>query len=294
MNKWRAFGATKTEGVAKSPIFEPDNTCDVSKRVYFISDLHLGSATFEHPLEVERRVVRFLRSIKDDCSALYLMGDVLDYWFEYRYVVPRGFTRFLGTLAELSDAGVEIHWFTGNHDIWIFDYLPSEVGATIHRTGEEAVICGRRFYLAHGDGLGDDSRAYRAMARFFRNRACQRMFSWIHPDLATAFARRWSRHSRLSGDEFPDFLGEDREHLVKFAKGYLASRPDVDYFVFGHRHIMLDLMLSARSRIVILGDWIRHYSYAVLGDDGELQLCQFEHDETPGGDDCRAGVSIAF
>ncbi len=263
------------------------------KHIYFLSDMHLGSRTFEHPLDVERRVVRFLDSIKDDCAELYLVGDVIDYWFEYKYVVPRGFTRFLGKLGEFHDAGIPVHWWTGNHDIWIFDYIPQETGAVIHRTGEEVTIRGKRLYIAHGDGLGSDSRALKFMGRFFRNRFCQRLYAMIHPRWTTAFAYRWSAHSRLTGGDFPDFQGEDREPLVKFAKAYLHEHPDLDYFLFGHRHIMLDLMLSRHTRMLILGDWIQHFSYAVMDDAGEIVLEQFEQEE-PSETEVRTGVSVAF
>lgn len=263
----------------------------MGKSIYFISDLHLGAGTFDNPLDYERRVVRFLDSIKDDCEQLYLLGDIIDYWFEYKYVVPRGFTRFLGKLGEMSDAGIKIHWFTGNHDIWIFDYIPQETGAEIHYGPYSTVLQGKNFYMAHGDGIGEDTRSYKLMAGFFRNKVCQKMYRWIHPDLATAFAHNWSKHSRLSGSKFPDYLGEDKEFLVKFAKQYIKENPDTDYLLFGHRHIMLDLMLSRRSRMMILGDWITHFSYAVLKD-GQMSLDQFEYVEEE--TEVRNGVSISF
>lgn len=263
-------------------------------KIYFISDCHLGATSLQDPLEVERRVVRFLESIEDQCEELYLLGDIIDYWFEYNYVVPRGFTRFLGQLARMSDRGVKIHWFTGNHDIWIFDYLPREIGCTLHRHPEVVELRGQRFYLAHGDGIGEDSAAYKFMTGFFHNRICQRLFSWVHPDITTGFAYWWSRKSRLTGNDFPEFLGEQKEHLVIFAKQYLAAHPDdaPDYFLFGHRHIMLDLMLTRQTRMMILGDWIQHYSYAVLDDEGQLSLEQFELPEYEVEE--RVGVSIAF
>lgn len=263
------------------------------KHLYFLSDMHLGSRTFEHPLDVERRVVRFLDSIKDDCAELFLVGDVIDYWFEYKYVVPRGFTRFLGKLGEFHDAGIPVHWWTGNHDIWIFDYIPQETGAVIHRTGEELSLRGKRLYIAHGDGLGCDSAALKFMGRFFRNRTCQRLYAMIHPRWTTAFAYRWSAHSRLTGGDFPEFQGEAKEPLVTFAKAYLKEHKDIDYFIFGHRHIMLDLMLSRQTRMLILGDWIQHFSYAVMDEAGEIELCQFEPDDPAEGEG-RNGVSIAF
>lgn len=263
------------------------------KHLYFLSDMHLGSRTFEHPLDVERRVVRFLDSIKDDCAELFLVGDVIDYWFEYKYVVPRGFTRFLGKLGEFHDAGIPVHWWTGNHDIWIFDYIPQETGAVIHRTGEELSLRGKRLYIAHGDGLGCDSAALKFMGRFFRNRTCQRLYAMIHPRWTTAFAYRWSAHSRLTGGDFPEFQGEAKEPLVTFAKAYLKEHKDIDYFIFGHRHIMLDLMLSRQTRMLILGDWIQHFSYAVMDEAGEIELRQFEP-EDPAEGEGRNGVSIAF
>ncbi len=267
--------------------------------IYFISDLHLGADTFQQPLDYERRVVRFLDHIKADCKALYLVGDVIDYWFEYRYVVPRGFTRFLGKLAEFTDAGIEVHWFTGNHDIWIFDYIENETGAHVHHQGGTFQLQGQSCYIAHGDGLGHDSTAFKLMNGFFHSRLCQRLFSWIHPDLATAFAHRWSAHSRRVGGNFPDYLGEDKEHIVVWTKKYIqqlvgAGQPVPQYFIFGHRHIMLDLMLSRQSRLVILGDWIQHFSYGILTADGQFSLEQFEVNDDDYEEEHREGVSIAF
>ena len=260
--------------------------------IYFISDCHLGAGTFDDPLSYERRVVRFLESIEHDCTELYLLGDIIDYWYEFKYVVPKGFTRFLGKLALMSDRGVRIHWFTGNHDIWIFGYLQQEIGCTLHTAPEVMTIGGKRMLLAHGDGLGEDSRMLRAMTGFFHSRVAQRLFSWVHPDLTTGFAHWWSRKSRLSGNEFPDYMGEDKEHLVQYAKRRMQEGLDVDYYIFGHRHIMLDLMLSRTVRMMILGDWINHYSYAVMDDEGNMSLEQFEYPEYEVEE--RHGVSISF
>lgn len=261
-------------------------------RIYFISDLHLGAGTLDNPLDYERRVVRFLDSIKEDCEELYLLGDVIDFWFEYKRVAPQGFTRFLGKIGEFTDRGIKVHWLTGNHDIWIFDYIPRETGAIIHHTAFETTLQGKKIYLAHGDGLGEDTLGYKLMAGFFRNKTCQWLFSCIYPDWALALAHKWSSHSRLTGSKFPDYLGEDREHLVVFAKHYLKDNPDTDYLLFGHRHIMLDLMLSRKNRMMILGDWITHFSYAVL-EDGNLSFEQFEYLDDYGEEE-RTGVSIAF
>ncbi len=246
----------------------------------------------EEPLEYERRVVRFLESIEEDCEELYLLGDIIDYWFEFRHVVPQGYTRFLGKLAMMSDRGVKIHWFTGNHDIWIFDYLPREIGMTLHREPEVVTLHGKRMFLAHGDGLGEDSKMLRLMTGFFHNRVCQRMFRWIHPDWTTGFAYWWSKKSRLSGNGFPDYMGEQKEHLVQYAKQRVAEGLEVEYFIFGHRHIMLDLMMSRSTRLMILGDWINHFSYAVMDEKGNMSLDQFEYPEYE--EEQRFGVSISF
>ena len=247
-------------------------------KTYFISDLHLGASYLDRK-ESERRAVRWLDSIKHDARRLFLMGDILDYWYEYRHVAPQGYIRFLGKLAELSDLGVEIHWFTGNHDIWIFDYLPNELGIILHRTHTEMTIDGRKFLLAHGDDVGNRSRKFRFLQALFRNKLAQWCYSWIHPDLTIAFAHRWSSSSRQAhSDENTQYKGENQEPLVLFAKEYAANH-DIDYFIFGHRHILLDLMLTRKSRIVILGDWIQLFSYAVY-DGNNLCVEIFESDKT--------------
>ncbi|MEG1585586.1 MAG: UDP-2,3-diacylglucosamine diphosphatase [Bacteroidales bacterium] len=261
------------------------------KKIYFLSDAHLGSKTFANPIEHEKRLVRFLDSIKGEASAIYLLGDIIDFWFEYKTVVPRGFTRFFGKLAELTDSGIEIHWFTGNHDIWLFDYLPEETGVIIHRQALTTQINGKTLLLAHGDGLGDDSQAYKFMSWFFRNKFCQKLFSGIHPRWAVSFAHKWSKHSRLNGSDFDSFLGEDKEHLVLYSKERLKES-QINYFIYGHRHIMLDLMLTRDSRILILGDWVTHFSYAVMEGD-QIWLEQFE-EEPASRDNTQQGVSIAF
>ena len=243
---------------------------DGMKNVYFLSDAHLGSLAIDHGRMHERRLVRFLDSIKTKAAAIYLLGDMFDFWYEYRCVVPRGYTRFLGKLSELTDMGVEIHYFTGNHDIWAYNYLESECGVILHKRPLTTEIYGKVFMLAHGDGLGDPDRKFRFLRAVFRNRLCQRMFSCIHPRWAVDFGLSWAAHSRLKhgvegGD--PPYLGEDKEYLVRFAKEYLKAHSEINYFIFGHRHIELDLMLTRSSRVLILGDWITQFTYAVF--DGE-------------------------
>lgn len=247
------------------------------KNVYFLSDAHLGSLATKHRRMQERMLVDFLDSIKDKASAIYFLGDIFDFWFEYKTVVPKGYTRFLGKVSELTDHGVEIHYFIGNHDIWCKDYLAQECGVIMHFEPLTTEIYGSEFFLAHGDGLGDNDRKFRFLRSVFHNKFCQMLFASIHPRWGVDFGLRWAKHSRLKrvdGRE-PDYMGEDKEYLVLFAKNYLKSHPNINYFLFGHRHIELDLQLSRSSRMLILGDWLHFFTYAVY--DGEnLFLENFE------------------
>ncbi len=249
------------------------------KKVYFASDAHLGLQLHGPSVDRERKLVRWMDSIKPTAKALYLVGDMFDYWFEYRDVVPKGYTRFIGKMAEFVDSGIPIYLFVGNHDIWMFDYFQKEVGATVIDGSYEVEIDGKKFYIAHGDGLGDPSKSFRLLRTFFRNKFCQRLYKMIHPRLTVPFGYAWSHHNRKKklGSKAENYLGEEREFLVQFAKKYAAEHT-VDFFVFGHRHIELDLMITRSSRVVILGDWVTHFSYGVWdGEDFSLQ--NFETDE---------------
>lgn len=240
------------------------------KNVYFISDAHLGCLALQHRRQQERRLVRFLDEIKENASAIYMLGDMFDFWFEYRTAVPKGFTRFLGKVSELTDAGVEIHYFIGNHDIWCLDYLEKECGVILHRTPHTVDIADRTFYLAHGDGLGDPDKKFRFVRAIFHNPLCQFAFRRLHPDVGIRFGLAWAKRSRLKhsaetgGGGEPAYMGEDKEHLVLYAKQYLKNHPDINFFVFGHRHIELDLALSRQTRVLILGDWVSQFTYAVF------------------------------
>ena len=251
------------------------------KNVYFLSDAHLGSRAIAHRRTQERRLVNFLDSIKHKASAVYLLGDMFDFWYEFRLVVPKGYTRFLGKLSELTDRGVEVHFFVGNHDLWCGDYLTEECGVVVHRRPLTTEIFGKEFYLAHGDGLGDPDRKFRLLRRMFHSQTLQTLFSALHPRWSVEIGLRWAKHSRekrIEGGE-PDYLGEDKEPLVVYSKNYLKNHPDINFFVYGHRHIELDLMLSSTARVVVLGDWIQSFSYAVF--DGEhLFLEQYIEGET--------------
>jgi UDP-2,3-diacylglucosamine hydrolase len=246
-------------------------------KIYFVSDAHLGSSELNDSLEREKKLVRWLDYIRKDAKALYLLGDIFDFWFEYKKAVPRGFTRFLGKLSELSDSGVEIHYFTGNHDIWIYDYLPEEIGLILHKNPFVMEIAGKTFYIAHGDGLGDNSHSFKLVRWVFHNRICRFLFrTFIHPDMGIKLAHIWAKHSRMKEKNHPKpYFGEEKENLVLYSKSYIQKHPETDYLIFGHRHILLDRMLTSHNRMIIVGDWLELFSYAVF-DGKELVLKQFE------------------
>ncbi len=231
-------------------------------RAYFLSDLHLGAPYFQDSRKSEKRVVNFLDSIKDKADVVYLLGDILDYWYEYRTVVPRGFVRFFGKLAELTDRGVRVVWFIGNHDIWIFDYLPSELGVEVVDGALTEHIDGKTFYMTHGDGVGKLKPSFKLMRNLFRNKFAQKLYSGIHPRWTIPFAYNWSRHSRKTGGS-----GYDPTTMVDllrhFSVDYLREHPEINYFVYGHLHVVEDLKLNDSSRMIILGDWISNFSYGI-------------------------------
>ena len=249
--------------------------------IYFLSDAHLGSLAIPHPRMQERRLVNFLDSIKHKAEAVYLLGDIFDFWYEYRYVVPKGYTRLLGKISELTDLGVEVHFFCGNHDLWQGDYFEKECGMQLHRQSEVVELHGQTFYLAHGDGLGSTDGKFKMLRSVFHSPLCQRLFSALHPRWGMAFGQKWAKHSRLKREDGkePPYQGERNEELVCFAKRYLETHPDINFFLFGHRHIELDLMLSRTSRLLILGDWISHFTYAVF-DGTNLFMENFIEGET--------------
>lgn len=271
------------------------------KKIYFLSDAHLGSRACSDNRDRETRLCRFLDSIKGEVSAIYLLGDIFDFWFEYHNLVPKGYTRFLGKISELTDAGVEVHFFTGNHDMWAFDYLAEECGVLLHTvpceielpTATGDVVSA---FVGHGDGLGDCSRGFRFIRAIFHSSLCQWLFRNIFPaDWGMEFGLRWAKSSRLrhsktavaeNGDTLTlsedgtisnglgdvlarnveteePFLGEDREPLVLFSKQYLQSHSHISYFIFGHRHLEIDMMLSRHSTLLIMGEWIHKFTYAV-------------------------------
>ena len=245
--------------------------------VYFISDLHLGAKYIPDPAAHERRAARFVESLIGRASELIMLGDVLDYWYEYRNVAPRGYLRFFGALARLADSGVKITWFIGNHDIWLFDYLRNEIGLEVVDGVLVREILGKRFLLTHGDGVGKLKPSFRFIRAMFRNRLCQILYSAIHPRWTIAFAHRWSASSRdFQGYAEKQFDPAD-EPFVDYCLDYLRKTGSrIDYFVFGHRHTLVDYPLPGTdSHMVILGDWITHFSYGIF-DGREFRLDIFQ------------------
>ncbi|MBP5629155.1 MAG: UDP-2,3-diacylglucosamine diphosphatase [Bacteroidaceae bacterium] len=232
---------------------------------YFIADAHLGSWAIKDTRDKERHLVAFLDTIKDDAKALYILGDMFDFWYEYRYTVPRGYTRFLGKLSELTDRGVEVHFLVGNHDQWMMhDYLHKECGVTVHTDKLLPITIGKKhFCLAHGDGLDNKDKKYLILRSIFHNKVCQRLFSAIHPRWAMKFGYVWARHSRLKHEGKEGIaLPEDKDRTLAFARRYVEEYPEIDYFIIGHRHVDQQNELPNDGIFIVLGDWITKFTYA--------------------------------
>lgn len=243
-------------------------------KIYFASDFHLGAPDYNSSLVREKKIVRWLDEIKADAKELYLIGDLFDFWFEYKYTVPKGFTRLLGKLAELSDNGTQISIFTGNHDLWMKDYLVKELNAKIYRDIEIREIDGKIFYIAHGDGLGPGDMGFKMMKKVFTSPLSKWLYSRVHPNAGISIANYFSRKSRAhTGKNDAKFLGEEKEWLIIHSKEILKKQK-VDYFIYGHRHYPLSLPINGATYIN-LGDWINYFTYAVW--DGEkLELKEYK------------------
>lgn len=240
--------------------------------IYFLSDAHLGSLAIANPEEHQKRVADLLRQMGNDATAIYLLGDIFDFWFEYYWGNPKGYDLFLDTLRTLTDKGIEIHYFIGNHDIWTFGYLEQRTGVTVHREPQIVTLSGKRCFLAHGDGLGSDNRHFLLLRRFFRNPTAQFLFRLLPPSWGNALGYKWAKHSRLKELANPiAYQGENSEELIRFAK-QTENTEHFDYYIFGHRHIELDLALATGARVVILGDTFRLWTYAALDENGMLTL----------------------
>lgn len=242
---------------------------------YFASDMHLGldSGFGITSREREKLLVKWLDEVSADAQAIFLVGDVFDFWFEYKRVIPKGFSRLLGKLSELTDRGVSIHFFSGNHDMWAYDYLSSECGLTLHDKPEVFDLNGKKVFIGHGDNMYPDRPPVmeRIMHKGFRSKFMRRVFAaLVHPNAALKFGHWWSGKSRKSKSLTHVFTGE-KEYLVKYAREYLKC-VDVDYFVFGHLHSLVDYDLGGGKRLIVLGEWISEPSFARMDGEGRIEL----------------------
>lgn len=253
----------------------------VNNKIYFLSDFHLGAPNHTASLEREKLLVQFLDEIKRDAAEIFVVGDMFDFWYEYRKVVPKGYVRLLGKLAELSDSGISLHFFVGNHDMWMRDYLQTELNMPVYFEPKEFERAGKKFLIGHGDGLGPGDHGYKRLKKIFRNPVCQWLFGILPPVVGMGVANYMSRSSRAqTGASEEVFLGEDKEWLITYCKDRLQEKA-FDFFIFGHRHLPIDYRLSVHgreSRYINLGDWIRYFTYAVF-DGHQLSLHSYRGNE---------------
>ncbi|QAA82335.1 UDP-2,3-diacylglucosamine diphosphatase [Aequorivita sp. H23M31] len=244
------------------------------KKIYFSSDNHLGAPTMVESMPREKIFVKWLDTIKDDAHTIFLLGDLFDFWFEYRTVVPKGFVRTLGKLAELRDSGIQIYFFVGNHDLWMNDYFETELNIPVFHKPMEFVFNEKTFFIGHGDGKGPGDKGYKRMKKVFINPVSKWFFRWLHPDIGVRVAQHLSVKNKLiSGDDDKEFLGEEKEWLAQYSKRKLENK-HYDFFVFGHRHLPMEIKIADNSTYFNLGDWINHFTYGVF--DGEkFELKEF-------------------
>lgn len=233
------------------------------KKVYFASDFHLGVPDHARSLEREKKIIRWLEEIKKDAAAVFLVGDIFDFWFEYKHVIPKGFIRFQAKLLELREAGIPVIFFTGNHDMWMFDYFPGELGIPVYRSPQSFLIAGKKVYVGHGDGLGPGDHFYKFLKFFFNSSLCKWAFSWLHPNIGMGLAKYWSSKSRLANEGTEDeYMGDD-EWLLQYCRELEESDPH-DLYVFGHRHLPINVPVGEDSRYINLGEWVNHCTYLVM------------------------------
>ncbi len=247
------------------------------KKIYFLSDFHLGSPDRLTSLHREKKIIRFLESIRHQASEIFIVGDLFDFWYEYRTVVPKGYVRILGKLAELTDAGIPIQFFVGNHDMWMNNYFEKELNIPVYYEPKTFIRNGKKFLIGHGDGLGPGDEGYKFLKKIFRNKYCQWLFGILPPAAGVGLAHYFSRKSRVATGQTDDhFLGEKGEWLVGYSK-YVLEKEHFDYLIFGHRHLPIDFSFPNGSRYINLGDWIRYFTFAVF-DGTELSLLSVDTD----------------
>ncbi len=237
---------------------------DDLKKIFFLSDFHLGAPNAAESLIREKKIIRFLDEIKQEAEAIFIVGDLFDFWYEYKNVVPKGYVRILGKLAEITDSGIPIHFFVGNHDMWMKNYFQTELNMEVYFAPKEFILSGKKFLIGHGDGLGPGDEGYKFLKRIFRNKFCQGLFGALPPNIGIGLADYFSRKSRAKTGKINEvFLGEEKEWLVTYSKEILQQQ-HYDFFIFGHRHLPLNIQLNATSRYINLGDWIQYFTYAVF------------------------------
>lgn len=244
------------------------------QKIYFASDFHLGAPDKESSLTREQKIIEWLLSISSDAHTIFLLGDIFDFWFEYRRVIPKGFIRFQGTLASLVDKGINVVFFTGNHDMWMFDYFPSQLNIPVFKKPKDLQVNTTRFLIGHGDGLGPGDYRYKLLKKVFQSRFSQWLFARLHPNTGIAIARLWSSRSRLRNNNKNEeqFLG-DKEYLWQYCKN-IERKEHHDYYIFGHRHLKLNLPVSSSARYINLGEWVTKSNYAVF-DGKNLELLEY-------------------
>ena len=252
-----------------------------NSKIYFASDFHLGIPNHESSLIREKKLVRWLDMVLKDATEIFLLGDIFDFWFEYKYVIPKGYVRLLGKIAEITDSGIPIHIFRGNHDIWAFDYFKKELNCELHRKPVIREFDNKKFFLAHGDGLGPGDKGYKFLKKVFEFKPNQFLFNWLHPDIGARMGLYFSQKSRLANiakfKKKPVKIALKDEMLVQYVKRKTEQNPDIDFFIFGHRHIPLQEKIGDKAEIIILGDWIYLFSYGVF-ENGKMSLKYFELD----------------
>ena len=242
-----------------------------SKKIYFLSDFHLGAPNAAESLVREKRIIRFLDDIKQDAAQIFILGDLFDFWFEYKKVVPKGYVRILGKLAELTDAGIPVHFFVGNHDMWMTNYFQQELNIPVYFEPVAFDLFGKKFLIGHGDGLGPGDHGYKFIKKIFRNKACQWLFGILPPFIGMGLADYFSKKSRAqTGQTDEIFLGDDKEWLIIYCKEVLKTTY-YDYFMFAHRLLPVYVSVGDKKRYISVSDWIKYNSYACF-DGNELEL----------------------
>ena len=245
------------------------------EKLYFASDFHLGAPNPISSLERERLIISWLEDVSKDAKAIFLVGDIFDFWFEYKYTIPKGFIRFQGKLAELRDKGIPIYFFTGNHDMWMFDYFPKELGIPVFRKPFSFQVNSSNIYIGHGDGLGPGDRFYKFLKGVFSNRFFQWVFHWAHPNIGMGIAQRWSRNSRITNDAKEDHFKGEEEWLLQYCRE-IEKEAHHDFYIFGHRHLPLELKVGTSATYFNLGEWVHHNTYLEI-DENQATLKSYKH-----------------